>query len=168
MGTVAGKPFTSVDAIALKGVYDPSYPGIVTIVMGNMPNLCALFQQLGGLPGGHATKANFVDVGFTLGQTSSTSTVVTGTYTASSSPNELDSAGWDTYDGACNATHSGGTSSATVTLTSVGAVYAGTFDVTFSDGNRISGSFDAPLCTLDLPDAASGTTNGDGGTTCIP
>lgn len=94
MGTVAGKPFTPVDAIALKGVYDPAYPGIVTVVLGNMPNLCALFQQLEGLPGDHAAKANFVDVGFTLGQTSSTSTVGTGTYTASGNPNELDSAGW--------------------------------------------------------------------------
>jgi hypothetical protein len=136
--------------------------------MGNMPNLCALFQQLAGLPGFHAAKANLVDLGFTLGATSSTSTVGVGTYTPSGSPNELDSAGWDTYDGACNATHSPGTSAATVTLTSVGAVYAGTFDMTFTDGNRISGSFNAPLCTLDISDASSGTTSGDGGTPCIP
>lgn len=167
MGTVAGKPFTPVDTIALKGVYDPSYPGIVTIVMGNMPNLCALFQQLAGLPGSHAAKANLVELGFTLGDTTSTSTVVVGTYTPSSSPNLLDSAGWDSYDGTCSATHSGGTSSATVTLNSVGAVYAGTFDMTFTDGNRISGSFSAPLCSIPLPDAGSGT-SGDGGTVCLP
>lgn len=167
-GTVGGKPFTPVDTIALKGVYDPSYPGIVTIVMGNMPNLCALFQQLAGLPGDHAAKANFVDLGFSLGATSSTSTVTAGTYTLNSSPNELDSAGWDTYDAACNAAHSPGASTATVTLTSVGAAYAGTFDMTFADGTRISGSFDAPLCTLDVPDAAGGTPSGDGGTVCLP
>jgi hypothetical protein len=167
-GMVGGMPFTPVDTIALKGVYDSSYPGIVTIMMGNMPNLCALFRQLTGLPGGHAAKANLVDLGFTLGDTSPTSTVVVGTYMEGSKPNELDSSGWETYDNACNATHSSGTSAATVTLTSVGAVYAGTFDVTFSDGNRITGSFNAPLCTLDVPDASSGTPSGDGGTVCLP
>jgi hypothetical protein len=166
---VNGQRFNPIDAIALKGVYDALYPGIVTIVLGNTPNLCALFQEMVGLPGSAVAKANFADLGFTLGATTSTSTVGVGTYTTGGDPNELDSAGWDASDGACHPTHAPGVSSmATVTLTSVGAVYAGTFDLMYTDGSGNTGSFSAPLCTLDVPDASETTTSPEGGTVCLP
>jgi hypothetical protein len=163
IGTVGGHPVVATDAVAMKGVYDSSYPGIVTVFIGNQAGLCPLFNQLATYS--KASKANLFEFGFTLGATNSTSTVVVGTYTTNGNPNELDSIGWDSYDGTCNVTHDSGFSAATVTLTSVGDVYAGTFDVTLNGGDHLTGSFSAPLCKL-TADAGSG--GGDGGAVCLP
>lgn len=164
-GTLGGRTFTPADAIALKGVYDSSYPGIVIIYMSSVPNMCALYQQLANTGSSSPAKANLFDLGFTLGATDATSVVVPGTYgTGGPAANELDNAGWDSYDASCNVTHSPGTSSASVTLTSAGPTYVGTFDVTFIGGDHATGSFDAPLCDLTLPDAGAA----DAGAVCLP
>jgi hypothetical protein len=163
-GTLGGHTLVAVDAIALKGVYDASYPGIVTIYVGNVPNLCSLFQQMASSP--HTQKANLLEFGFTLGQTVATSIVVDGTYGGSNTANELDATGWEYYDASCNATQSPGFSAATVTLTSAGPTFVGTFDVTFSGGDHVTGNFTAPLCDLGSAEAGAGTA--DAGSVCLP
>jgi len=166
-GTLGGQTLHAVDAVALKGAYDSSYPGIVTIFIANVPDLCSLLKQTAAVGASNTAKANLFDIGFTLGATEATSTVVAGTYTPSSQPNELDTAGWDSYDATCKVTHDPGYSAATVTLTSVGAVYAGTFDMAFNGGDHVTGSFSAPLC--DVSSAASaGDAGKDAGPVCLP
>jgi len=163
-GTVGGKTVAFVDAVALKGVYDSAYPGIVTIFFTNQPNFCATAKTM--IASG-ASKANLIDFGFALGATNATSVVTVGTYTPSGSPTELDTFGWDSYDATCKHTTDTGWASNTVTLTSVGLVYAGTFDGTSNTGEHVSGSFNAPLCDLSGVDRDAGG-SADGGVACLP
>jgi len=157
-GTLDGKTIDAQGAVALKGVYDSSYPGIVTIMIGNMPDMCPIAQEI--VAG--SNKANLFLLGFTLGQTTATSTVGVGTYGGSDTTNELDAAGWDSYDATCTQTQDPGYTTALVTLTSVDP-YIGTFDVSFSNGDHVTGSFNAPLC-----DTSSDGGEGDGGAQCVP
>lgn len=165
-GTLGGQTLAPLDAVALKGTYDPSYPGIVSIFFANVSGLCALYNQELNYSGG-ALKANSFDLGFTLGDTTATSVVATGMYTLTAHPDFIDNVGWDSYDGACNATHGPSATAATVNLTSVGDVYAGTYDITFTGGDHVTGTFTAPLCTI-VPPASQDAGAADGGTACLP
>jgi hypothetical protein len=49
-------------------------------------------------------------------------------------------------------------STGTITLTAVGNRYTGSYDLTFDFGDRITGTFDAPVCTgIDPLQAGQGT-----------
>jgi len=55
-------------------------------------------------------------------------------------------------DASCNVLSPPGVvqaSSGTVTFTSVGSRYAGSFDLTFGFGEHVTGTFDAPVCSAD-------------------
>jgi len=63
------------------------------------------------------------------------------------------------------------TATGTVTISSIGAGrVAGSADVTFSDGSRMAGSFDVPVCSYqaDLCAIASGTCTCSTASCCIP
>ncbi len=153
-GTINGKPVDVQSVVALKGVYDSSYPGIVTIMMANVPNMCGVAQEI--VAGNH--KANLFLFGFALGETTADSVVTVGSYGQGQS-GEIDSAGWDSYDATCTDTNAS-IQSGTVTLTSVDP-YIGTFDLTFANNDHVTGSFNAPLCSVSTD---AGTGNGQ----CLP
>jgi hypothetical protein len=151
--TATGCPaLSSPQALAAKGVYDTSYPGLVTIVIVNHAITCTdvfvdddLFQ-------------NMVTVGFTLGATDSATVVTPGTYTGGSLTGACSA-----YGAMCQALDGGSENTGgTVTLTSAGPTYAGTYTFDCECGSY-SGSFEAPLC------AVSGAgPSGDAGAACMP
>lgn len=162
-GTVGGTSFDAMDAVALKGVYGSGETGIVEIIVGDHAHLCETYKQLTPQPG--AKKAGLSTFGFALGEPAPGSIVPVGTYTPAASPTELDNVGWERDDSTCHSSVSGGADLETVTLTAVGETFVGTFDITFQNGEHVTGSFTAPLCTVNRPDA--GTTTPEGGT-CLP
>ena len=63
-------------------------------------------------------------------------------------------------DGACHATlaNTVTASTGTITLTAVGSRYTGSYDLTFEFGDRITGTFDAPVCgNIDASQVGQGT-----------
>jgi hypothetical protein len=148
-GTLGGKTLDAKGAVAMKGIYDSSYPGIVTILVGNMPDMCGVAQETvsGNI------KANLLTVGFTLGDTTATSVVNVGSYGTGQS-GLIQGAGWDAYSATCYGTHAA-YMDGVVTLTSVDP-YIGTFDLSFANGDHATGSFNAPLCAVSKDAGAGG------------
>ena len=163
-GSLGGRTMSPAYATAVTGLGQPGNHQIL-IVIGNRPDLCALMQAYVEDP--TTRHANLFEIGLLLGVANSPATVTAGTYTATGNPNEL-TAGYDSYDGVCSDSGQvAGAGPQSVTLTSVGASYVGTFDVPFPTGT-MTGSFDAPLCVLVPPGDAGTTTSTDGGFTCVP
>jgi hypothetical protein len=142
--------------VALKGVYDPSYPGLVSVVIVNHVLSCGVAA---GPFGSGDIFQNMVVVAFTLGATDGATVVTPGTYTAGSL-----TGGCEAHDAQCKELPGGSENTGgTVTLTSAGpTVYAGTFTFECTCGTY-TGSFEAPLCAT--PDAGSA---GDAGMACLP
>jgi len=163
-GTLSGRTLSPAHAVALKGVDDSSYPNQISVFIANQADPCALVQSLAGDP--NAQKANLLDLILVLGETDANGPAVTpGTYTPSTMPDEL-TAGYTSLDANCQGPQTEETAGS-VTVTAAGASYVGTFDLTFG-ADHVTGSFDAPLCALNLDGGAGGSGAGDGGTVCQP
>jgi hypothetical protein len=130
------------------------------IYLTNEPNPCAMFASLLATPG--ALKANFTMFILALGPTSP---VTAGSYamvTDATDGNIVIDAQWSSYDATCAETK-GAFTQASVDLTSVGAVYTGTFQASYGNGHSVSGSFNAPLCNVQRADAPA-----TDAATCVP
>lgn len=145
-GTLDGQPFVPASATAF-------YDGFALVVfLSSLPNACALVQQQ--QTGTYA--ASLTDVTFAFDVGSLQSSVVVGAYTEVIDDNpgaytfELQT---DVWSSTCQHTGSeqGGPMS-TVNLTTVGTSYIGSFDVTFTSGDHLTGAFNAPFCAVDVPD----------------
>lgn len=155
-GTESCQSLTGAHAVAIKGVYDPSYPGLVSIFIVNHEISCPDGLEVFG---GGAAYPDEVIVGFTVGATDASTVVVPGTYTGGSL-----TGGCAAFDAQCTQLPGGGENTGgTVTLTSAGPTYTGTFTIDCPCGSY-SGSFEAPQCSA--PDADAGG-SGDGGTVCL-
>lgn len=160
-GSLGGRTMDVAYAVATR-IGDPNGHQMI-VVIGNDPQMCAILQTDFNDP--TVRQAGLFQIGLVLGRAGATAVVGPGTYTETGNPNELVAA-YGSYDAACVASGSTAmTGTETVTLTSVGAAYVGTFDVTFP-GGEVSGSFDAPLCDLTPTDGDASVTP-DGGVTCV-
>jgi hypothetical protein len=153
-GTIVGQPLSPAYAIALKGVADPSYPNQIVVFLSTRSDVCSTLQTKG--PG---NIANLRDMSFVLGATDPAAGPVTpGTYTPMNTVDEM-TAQYDSYDATCNDT-SPAWNGGSVVVCGVGASFTGSFDQTFGT-DHVTGTFDAPLCDLNLAADASAST-------CIP
>jgi hypothetical protein len=162
-GTVSGVTLTPMSAAAFLGLADASYPNQATIVIANVPDICAVIRSLFAHPSQLA--ANLDQLLFTLGETSATAGPVTvGTYTPTSTPDEL-TAQFESFDATCQPTGDAGVggveqTSGQVVLCTAGPTYSGTFDLIFG-ADHITGTFSAPLCEVAAD--AGAPPLGDGG-----
>jgi hypothetical protein len=167
-GTLMGRSVSPAYATAAKGIYDQEYPNQVTVFIASSSNPCGMLQQLVTNP--NVERANLLAIALVLGATDASAVVTPGTYTANGNPDEL-SASYSSYDAQCNMTGSEATAES-VTLTSAGSSYEGTFDLTFGP-DHVTGSFVAPLCDVTVPtvDAQTGdamTATFDASVVCEP
>jgi hypothetical protein len=161
-GTVLGQPFQPVDSSGLVLSSDTcSFSGFqarasgLLLGFGSFSGLCALVTQGQGC----STKANATIVTVLLVRANvagaAPGAVQPGTYAISSATPAPDGQGNITIpqalvartDATC-ATPQGTpvATSGTVRIDAVGARIAGSLDLTFPDGGRVSGAFDVPAC----------------------
>jgi hypothetical protein len=142
-GTILGRSLSPAYAVAVKGIEDPAYPNEESIIIADTGDLCSFVQNASAVH-----KANLLDLVLVLGETEATGPAVTpGTYTPSTMPDEL-TASYDSFDANCM-DMSGEQTGGSVTITSVGDSFKGTFDVTFGS-DHVTGSFTAPVCVVNL------------------
>ncbi len=147
-GTIGGQPLSPAYAIAIKGAADPSYPNQIVVFLSTRSDICSSFQTKG--PG---DIANLRAMTFVLGATDPAAGPVTpGTYTQMNTVDEM-TAQYDSYDATCNDT-SPAWNGGSVVVCAAGTSFTGTFDQTFGT-DHLTGSFDAPLCDLNLASDAS-------------
>lgn len=181
-GTVAGEPFTTVDASALvlSGAtcdFDGTAADATGLLLGfgSFPGLCSFVSEHRGC----ATKANATIVNALLVRANvvggSAAPVQPGTYAISAQTPFPDAEGNITIpqglvsktDTACGQQTPVATSG-TIRIDAVGERVTGSVDLTFDDGSRVAGSFSTPRCAFrtDVCTALAG-----GGCTsdpCIP
>ncbi len=183
-GTIFGQPFTPVDASALvlsqascsfEGT-TASATGLV-VGFGSFSGLCDFVTQNKTC----GTKANATLVNLLLVRANviggTASAVQPGTYTISATTPTPDAQGNITVaqvvptktDAACATPPSTPTATGgTITIGTVSARVTGSADVTFSDGGRVSGTFDVPVCGFQT-DVCTALSGGDCTTeTCVP
>lgn len=147
-GKIADRTLSPAYAIAAQGIDDPAYPNQISIILSNVEDLCGFLKEAADTPG--LTKANLLDLALVLGATSATgSPVVAGTYSPNDNPGDdayALTAGYNSLDANCMG-NTGEATTGSVTLTSIGAVYSGTFDLMFGT-DHVTGTFDAPFCEV--------------------
>jgi hypothetical protein len=83
-----------------------------------------------------------------LGASAVGSTVPLGQYVIGATPTTTAAAGFTAQDATCNPTSDEQATSGTITMTQVSTTtVAGSFDVTFANGDHLTGTFSAPVCT---------------------
>lgn len=162
-GAVAGYTLSPAYAVAAANVADPGSPSQITVLISTFDDYCSVLQAS---VANHVTteKANVLELALVLGEAGGDAGAVTpGTYTASGGPDQLQGV-FHVWDANCMSGAdmlTGGS----VTLTTAGAVYSGTFDLMFGAG-PVTGTFAAPLCDTSM--SGDGGTTGDGGVVCEP
>jgi hypothetical protein len=143
-GTLGGEPVAATDAIALQGPSSGLAPYSAWIILTNLPGFCAVEQ-------GHHNPPNAQEL--TLEVFEYVGALGPGTYGIGSSSSQLGEAAFSATDASCNPTAAsaslgvGLAASGTITLSSVSATeITGSFDLTFSPSNHITGTFSAPVC----------------------
>jgi hypothetical protein len=147
-GQAAGEPVASTDTVGIVETQTlPSPNGAPTtlttagVAILNIPNTCAILQR-------HGEPANVRVLSFSVSAPGAS--VPVGTYPIG--PNNgttlLASAEFATTDAKCNNVATETAKSGTVTMTTISnTVIQGSFDFTMSNGDHLSGTFDAPVCT---------------------
>jgi hypothetical protein len=159
-GQVGGQPVPNSDTVGV--VTSQMFPGpngtlvnqtIAEVAVLNIPNTCAILQRHGEPA---STKI------FAVGVAAEGSSVAAGTYTIVPSTSTVATramAEYATTDAKCNNTANEQATSGTVTITTTATMTSttlqGSFDVTLSTGDHLSGTFDAPICHYD----STSTTN---------
>jgi hypothetical protein len=157
-GTVAWTATSSVDDPEA-GISGTFY--IVNIVITNVPNVCS--SNPISVIGGYTKSTQQLHLSW-----ETASPITTGTYNF----NNVVTVAVDylATDSKCNQTPYDGTTTGSVTLTSVTATaLQGSFDIAFDDvttTNEVTGTFDAPICSA-LTVLSSGNYTPDAALTCI-
>ena len=117
----------------------------VTVAITNLSPACSFAQ-----PGGDSNAPNstvlFMVVGSPEAVTPGTYSIIATTPTATTINTLLV---FDAVDDQCKTTSHHVARSGTITLTTIGAsAVAGSFDVTLDTGEKLTGSFDAPICVV--------------------
>ncbi len=156
-GTIAGRTIAAQDAVSNVAT-DATNFSVAAVLVADVPQVCAKVTA------GQEPKS-VQGIAFTLGTRTDAGIsppAAPGVYTVG----PLDAAplsgnfAWVVYgatDASCNTVTQRDGTSGTVTLTDVHpGAYSGTFDVTFSDGSHVTGSFTSARC-LALGNEISGT-----------
>jgi hypothetical protein len=155
-GTIGGQPIASADTIAATGTTTGQFGNVAYLseFIGNVTGACALAQQ-------HQNKANATGIELVI-QTEGPekqSPIGPGTYAITNgSPagyavtSRLTvTAAYLSFDGQCNNTIADTAAQAgigTITIVAVSpSSVSGNFDLTFPNGEAVSGNFDSPVCT---------------------
>jgi hypothetical protein len=136
-GTIQGQPIPTTTTAAL---FDGS--GAVLIVLDNLEDACSLWQAgRGNRPGLQV---------FTLAAVAGTNPLAPGSYAvepSAPSPTTYANATYYTSDDNCQQTSLTEAASGTVNVQTVSpSLVTGNFDVTLYTGDRIRGTFSAPVC----------------------
>jgi hypothetical protein len=155
-GQVGGQPVPNTDTVGI--VTSQNIPGpngmlspaiIAEVAVLNIPNTCAILQRHGEPA---STKL------FAVGVFAPGSSIAAGTYKIETSTSALPSqthaqAQYATTDAKCVSGPTVEATSGTVTITSTATTSSstlqGSFDVTMSTGDHLTGTFDAPVCHFD-------------------
>jgi hypothetical protein len=148
-GTMNGQTFAPVNAVSF-------FDGFAVVVyLSSLPDACGIVQRQAS----SMFTPSLTDVTFAFDVGSPQSAVVVGTYSEVTDGNPTTSVveiQTDVWSSTCAHTISEmGGSPSTATLTSVGASYIGSFDVTFTSGDHVTGAFNAPFCDVTIPDAGA-------------
>jgi hypothetical protein len=151
-GTIAGQPVDAQDSASNVYSFDADSEALVYVM--NVANCCTMLTA-----SQQPSNAKVIAIQLAIKSPSGISApTASGTYPVYTAANigaasgKVALARYQTSDATCSATSDYEASSGSVTLTRVDATsYAGTFDMTFSDGNgvvtgHVTGSFDAKLC----------------------
>jgi hypothetical protein len=151
-GTIAGQPVDAQDSASNVYSFDADSEALVYIM--NVANCCTMLTA-----SQQPSNAKVIAIQLAIKSPSGISApTASGTYPVYTAANigaasgKVALARYQTSDATCSATSDYEASSGSVTLTRVDATsYAGTFDMTFSDGNgavtgHVTGSFNANLC----------------------
>ena len=123
------------------------------VAITNRGNTCDLLQR-------HVDPANTVALVIEVGRGGATATeagaISPGTYSVAGSSDVQVVVAYSASDAQCLARTSAQASMGTVTLTQADSgTVAGSFDVTFPSGDRIAGTFSAPVCNADISSPAT-------------
>jgi hypothetical protein len=146
------------DVIAVKGLDDPNRPDQLSVVFSSKPDLCnTLVEARSGPPAAIASLSLLIVV---LTPSDQSGAVAPGTY---SFGNETLDGMYETFDSNCQVVAPNTTITAgTAQVTGIDSSVRGSFDVMFG-ADDVTGTFDAPLCAVPVPDAGEG----EGGTRCL-
>jgi hypothetical protein len=156
-GTIGGKPFTVGSAFAFAGGTKDANtgPAIGIMISSGAQLSCSSFQSTGD-----SFTANFTGLEFFA--VNNGNAVTPGTYKVGQSGSQDVIGQSEINDASCTST-GGGLTAGTLTITSLSAAsVSGSYDLTISylpsGTDHVSGTFDAPLCTL--PDSWIGLSIG--------
>jgi hypothetical protein len=145
-GTVDGMPLAVTEVVALLGSQPQGHVSNadVVVIVTNFANTCAILGH-----GGNPPSAQVLE----LAASATGSTVPTGQYVIGATPTTTAAAGFTAQDATCTPTSDEQATKGTITLTQVtDTTIAGSFDVTFANGDHLTGTFAAPVCVgLVLP-----------------
>jgi hypothetical protein len=154
-GTVQGETPVLGDEVGVVGTQVQSggvHLAYVAVSITNKPGTCSLLQQ-----GANVANTAGLSLVVVAGAAGSTPTIASGQYLITAEPSVdaatsttmVANATYETSDGACNGTSTKATSGF-ITLSEVtSAMVSGRYDVTFATGDHLSGTFTAPICSVD-------------------
>jgi hypothetical protein len=155
VGTVGGMEVPATDAIAIVGPLVDTFGGFtqpgVAVVISNKSDLCSVVES-------NANPPNSAELILIVGTPGA---VAPGTYPTltTAPPSETTNNALVTYevaDAACHVKMPHGSRSGTVVLSTVSSTtVAGSFDVTLDSGDKLSGTFRAPVCGMSIQTDAS-------------
>lgn len=154
-GTLRGQPVHLTDQVGLFEKAEPD-SGITSsyaaAFLTDQAGTCGLFHQ-------KVNPANSKALSFIV--SGKDAVVNPGTYAVTapgSGSGTQANVGYVENDAVCTKTGNGYAQSGTLTLTTVTpTTIAGTFDATFAGGDRVTGSFSAPVCDVQLRDLVGST-----------
>jgi hypothetical protein len=153
-GTAGGTALATVDQVGLVGteVSDGQNVAYAGVALTNVAGTCGVLQRHGDPPNAQV---------LTLVVGTTGTTVTPGTYTVGSTSSSTASVQYDAQDANCVQTTDETASGGTVTLAVVsGSQVEGNFDVTFPGGDHLTGTFTAPVCSVDVFSNTSTSTCG--------
>ncbi len=160
-GTIGGSSIATTDAIGIQGTLDVSngnamgtvYEAVVLIT--NQSDACKVVQSSGNPADSTA---------LTLVVGSATGAVGPGTYAIGSLGSGAAAVSYSAQDATCAVTANAAAQSGSITITTATATtLVGTFEATFPSGDKVSGSFDAPVCNASLSALTMSGTKACGG-----
>jgi len=151
-GTIGGQPMDAQDSTSNIYSFDADSEGLVYIM--NVASSCAMLTA-GNQPSNAKVIAIQIAVKSATGISAPSAVGTYPMYTAANvggANGNVALARYQTSDATCNPTSDIEASSGSVTLTRVDAtIYAGNFDMTFSNGDHVTGSFNANRCDALTP-----------------
>jgi hypothetical protein len=156
IGTIDGAQVPATDAVALSGTYTDTATSTVVqeliVVISNQTPLCTLLGKNSDLP-------SRTELALAVGSASSTPGV--GTYTVNTGGTSSSDAyaEYQTTDSACGVLVSTVSTSGTMTLSSVTSTdVVGSFSFVFDTGDTLRGTFNVPICNVDLASYTTAST----------